>query len=497
MSRVFQIARGEKAAESKPTPPEKETTKRSGSNVFAIARESALKEKDTEVKREPEAITDDVATEQTAEGPPQEQPGVMGKALQGAKEVGRHVARTAYDVASTAAGLPGDIMSVVNIPAGAITEAISGQPSLPYEKTYMGKVLPTSEQLRKGVPDMLKPETTGEELGSEFVQDLTSIFIPVGAGAKAAAGATKWGLQAAKRLGKSALIAGAGVGAREGAEALGAPKETAQYAKIGTLIMGIAVSANGLKGAEKLGSTLYKEMRNARPSDAKVAASGMLNEAKKLRANITKGGKAPSGTKALQQVDDLIEHVSKNKGYASVDELEAFARKTNELKSGLYEEFGTDKAGQKTAKMWLDSVSKTVSNGLEEYGKTNKPYDQLRKQANEVHGAIYSSKRTSEWIRRNATNLSKGGAAGVVGGAIVGAMAAPAAIVPVAAGLGLGAAAIKGGELIARLIKSPRLREYYLGVLEGATKESAPVVSKNLRAIERAVEEDPDSLLGE
>ncbi len=453
------------------------------SNVFKIAQERSAPIQ--EFARSEKAIFR-LAREKQSDRSQSEEESSFKKGL-------RHTARTGFDVASTVAGAPGEALNLINeYVAEPIVSSISGKKGLPYEETPLGKVLPTSKKLRENIPEYLKPKTEKEQLGSELSQDITSLLIPLPGGkSKAALQGASWLKKAGTRLGKAAGLGTSGVLAKETAEELGVDPDTAQYAKLGTVLLGSLATENGLKGAEKFKNSLYKQMEKSRPSSATVNASNVLKQAEGLRSSLKKGGKAPSMTRALEKTEELIEHIQENKGKASVEELESFARKGNELRSALYDEFILDKAGRKSAKRNLDQFTKVVNQGLEEYGKTNPKYEKLRSMANEAHGAIESSRGVSRWFEKNATNLAKGG----VPGAIATAIWSPSSLIPATATALAGAGIVKGSELTARIIKSPVLRDYYLNVLDGALRNDLVFVNHNLERLSKKIDQDPELLL--
>ena len=75
----------------------------------------------------------------------------------------------ATELTSSFLGGIGDLLDFANeVAVRPITEKISGKESLPFKETPLGKILPTSERMHRGIEEFagekIKPETLGEEL---------------------------------------------------------------------------------------------------------------------------------------------------------------------------------------------------------------------------------------------------------------------------------------------------------------------------------------------
>src|SRR6266403_196647 len=123
----------------------------------------------------------------------------------------RGAARTASRVGEQIAGLPGDIFSLINdYIAAPLSERITGQPSVEYEKTHLGKILPPTEKHRKATTKAfgkyIEPQNDVEKFIDNIFTDATSLAVPGLKGAKLGSKALK-----ALAISTAANTVGAGV----------------------------------------------------------------------------------------------------------------------------------------------------------------------------------------------------------------------------------------------------------------------------------------------
>ena len=99
------------------------------------------------------------------------------------KSIVRQPARTAANLTTRAIGLPGDILSLVNdLVAAPLSSAVTGQEKIPYEKTWIGKAIPTTEQHRQNLQsatgEFLKPQNDVEKFVDDVLEDTALLFVP-------------------------------------------------------------------------------------------------------------------------------------------------------------------------------------------------------------------------------------------------------------------------------------------------------------------------------
>lgn len=333
------------------------------------------------------------------------------------------------------------------------------------------KLFPKSEDIRENVTKKLfgktlEPKNQWEAKADEFISDFAALAIPLP------------GSQF--KLLKPGLLAAGGNIASDVVGKMGGSEKEQTYAKLGTILAGSLINPGS---AKRLSSDLYSQARKARPADAKVSAQKLVRHSDDLEKQLLKGDpSASSKKKTLSLIKDIKSKV-KN-GEIDVEELEQFKRDINEARSGLFDEFKTDKVGRKSAKHHLDTVSKFVDNSLTEYGKKNPEWKAFYRPANEVHGAIAQSKRVRNSISRHSKMLGFPTLLAELGLFHVGGL-------PTAAATTAGAAAAFGtGELVARVMKSPTLRKHYMNLINAALKDDAVVMRENLKKLDEELKKN-------
>jgi hypothetical protein len=337
------------------------------------------------------------------------------------------------------------------------------------------KLFPKSEQIRDINKQLfgkkIEPKNEWEAKADELVSDFAALSIPLP------------GSQF--KLLKPALLALGGNLAKEGIAQVGGTEKQQTYAKLGTILAGSMINP---QAAKKLSSSLYEKARNARPLDAKINASKLYDASEKFEKQLLKGDpNAGSKKKSLDLIKDIQKKIKNDE--IDIEELEQFKRDINEARSGLYENFKTDKVGRKSAKRNLDEVSKFIDNSLREYGKINPQWESFYRPANEVHGAIAQSHKARNFIGYWSKKLGMhyllpligfghGGVAGLGSTLGVGA---------------IGGAGLLGAELGAQLFKSPTLRKHYTNLINSALKEDAIAVKENLKKINKEVKKEDQS----
>ena len=388
----------------------------------------------------------------------------------------RHVARTGSRIAETIAGLPSDIMNLPIKAGRAIAEKITGKKSEEFDDAYKfakavfpGANLPGSEELKQQAIGLSKgylaPQSKGEEISDEFASDFASLAIPV-----------KGKVPFLKSIGKALGVSAFATGAAETAEALGAEEGGKGATKMGAMFLG---SVFNPKGASKYVSDLYSEAKNLLPEGARAPAKNLSKELSSLSKELSKGGSAASKTKAIQKIGEINGKISK--GTVPVDELTEFKKSINEARSGLYEEFKSDKAGRKAAKRNLDAVSKTIDSSLNEYGAMHPEWNKVYQDANQGYAAIAQSKKVSTNIARTIKQNPH-----IASGTLI----ADLFLVPkiaTAAGVAGGISAVKSVELMSRIAKSPVLRKYYSQAINAAIKEDSAALARNLGKLDEEV----------
>ncbi len=378
------------------------------------------------------------------------------------REIERNVAQGTSRMGEAVLGAPGDILSMIkgfvgDLPIGGL----------------IGEHLPTSGKLRevseKATGGYTKPKSEFEEKGGEILQDIASMALP---------GAGQYSFL--RNIG----IPLAGAAAKEFA---------GDSAKMG-LMVGLDLIAHRQGGAKKFAGNLFNESEKLIPEGAALKSSKFQSSINNLEKTLESGGTAPSTEKALKKVGELQEKMKS--GQIEIKELIDFRKKINEIKESLggYDPQMPTKI-RKKAIANLDKVKDEVISGLNEYGtKTNPKFLELNKAANEAWGAYESSNKVADFIGKTMKNsiknpglktilgLGGGGYGLITHGAAAGKLAAVGAL-PAAAGY-------EGYKILHQVLKSPTLRKYYGEVLKGAASGNAAQVSRNVKALDQAMDKE-------
>lgn len=239
------------------------------------------------------------------------------------------------------------------------------------------------------------------------------------------------------------------------------------------------------KGAQKYVSGLYKKAETFLPEGAEVNARDLKKGVNSFISNLKQGGTALSKAPAMTKAKEISSKI--HGGKIDVKEMTGFKKTINEARSGLYAEHALDKKGKRTAKRYLDEVSSLIDKTLSEYGKENPKWYEPYKAANEGFGAIENSKRVSNWIGRIIKEHPHA-SGGALAGTLIGHLLTPKTALATIGGAGL----IKGGELVARIVKSPTLRKYYKELIKSAINENTAPFLNNLRKLSKAFESKKD-----
>jgi hypothetical protein len=264
---------------------------------------------------------------------------------------------------------------------------------------------------------------------------------------------------------------------------MGGTEKEKTYAKLGTILVGSLINPGS---ADKLKNQLYSQAREKIPSGATISSTSLENSINQIENALKRGGIAGSDKEALQKIADIRGEMQG--AQIPVESLERLKVKINESKAGIYKQLEGNKPGIKSAKRNLDMVGKTVDDALRLYGKQNPEWEALYRPANEVHGAIEQSKRVRRVIERSAKKYGHHAVLPLLGiGHVAG---AGATLTGLAASAGVGAAAVGGGEIIARMAKSPTIRKHYMNLITSAIKEDAVAIEENLKKLEKELRKE-------
>lgn len=377
------------------------------------------------------------------------------------KESARFGARTASNILTRAAGLPGDIATI-----------------LP-EKSFLGqaakKTLPTTEQHRKnlefGFGEYLKPQNEIEKFVDNVVEDASMLFQPQRfaiQGAKIASPLMK----GIKSLGKSlgANLIGTV------AEQLSSNEKVGAGAKLGSLFL---LSMMDKPKATTIINDLYKQAESSLPEGAKISAVPLNRELVSLEKKITKGRPVENLSASEKFVHEQIEKIKNltKTGEAEVNQLWAQKKSLNEELAGK-KLFEMGHKERKSVRSLAKPLVGYINNALEQYGKKNSGFLKSLKDADIAHGAIAQSNLLANFLEKHISfNPLTTGLLHMFG-------------VPLAKSVGTVVFPYHLGKLAYRITKSPVLRKLYDQAMIAAIKEDASVFNKELAKLDEKLQED-------
>jgi len=404
-----------------------------------------------------ELLEDEIST--------QEQPSFLS-------EVGRQTGRTTLRAAETAAGLPGDILSLINdYISGPLTSKITGKETIPYEELGIAKALPTSQQLRKGhekqFGEKIKPENKIEELGDELIETVTSIFSP-GAAIKRGAGLLK-GLGSATLKGIGAITA------KEVVKNLTADEKKGSYAKLGALTL---LSFIDKKGAAKAIGEGYEPLSQRVTQLNPVNANFLENNLNSLKSKMLKGTQAPSEKFIIDEVDAVLQKIKNGK--ISPEELWASKRSLNEKMTNLL--FSTpEKAAQQRARKLSQVISHDLDDTLALTKSQDPKFFKDLKAWNHAYKTVADSNFIARWAEKNINLAGVSPHVAMLYG------------IPIAKTVGAAAIPYTTGKIVYRIMKDPKLAKHYMGSLAAATAEDASTFNKELRILDKEIKKKEKS----
>lgn len=378
-------------------------------------------------------------------------------------ELLRHGARTGMRAAEQVAGFPGDILSLINEQISRrIVGGITGKETHPYEELGISKILPTSEQLRKGDiaqgGKILEPQNKVEQFIDDVTSDATSLFLP----GKKISGVGK---QAAHAVTKAV---GANI-AKETVKDLTADEKKGEYAKLGALTL---LSFIDKKGAAKAISEGYGPLQDKVAKLNPVSAVKLENNLNNLKSKMQKGSLAPSEKFIVDEVDAVLSKVKNSN--ITPEELWALKRSLNEKLSKILYEF-PQKSTQQRARKLASVISKELDDALALTAKQDPKFYKNLKSWNRAYATMADSNLVSKWIEKNLKyNPLSSGLLHLFGGPI-GSITA-GAILP-----------YQVGKILYRL-KSPQLLKHYSRSLSAAIGQDAIIFNRELKILDKEIQ---------
>ncbi len=399
----------------------------------------------------------------------------QNSALSLGQESLRHGARTASNIGTRAVGLPGDVFSLINqFIAKPAAKAITGQEGVPYEDTFLGKALPTTETHRRGLEqlsgDYLNPKNKIEKFTDDVLEDTALLFSP--------SGLARAGMKGGKVLKSLFKSIGANV-AGESAKQISGSEGAGDVTKLGSLLF---LSLLDQPSAAKQIGKLYQNAEKNLPQGASTNAAGLSKNLDQLERAVTKGRPATNLSPPEKFVLDQVNKVKNLVTDGKIDIEQAWAQKRslNQELASLYKEV-PGKKEQKTVKNLSKQLNGYINQSIRDYGKRNPEFYKPYKEAEEAFGTLAQSNFVSRWVDKNVVQSPVTiGLMHMVGGNIGGlASGTVGSILP-----------YQAAKLGYRIAKSPTLAKIYGNTLKSAVKEDAKSFNKYLKELDAGLQKE-------
>ncbi len=374
-------------------------------------------------------------------------------------------------------GFVGNILKPINDYAvGPLTSSITGNPSVPYEETHLGKAIPTTATHKKNLQEgihYLKPKNKVEKFASDLGTDAAELYLP-GKALKAG----QYALSPLKSLGIS--IVGNGLG--EATTQYTGDQSKGDLVKNGSML---ALSLFSKPKAEAIAGQEYAKAQKLLPATATEKATKLETKLNDLKNTVLKG-RQPGDLSAsekftLDEADKVLRQI-KN-GEVNIDTLVAAKRSLNEnLQKFIFET--PDKTAKAGARKLASSIVGDIKDTLEDYGKTNPEWLKLQKGADQAFGSIQQSNRISRYLEPFLKGRPEG-IAHILGGAAT--LGANLISGPLAVGSFAG---YQGVKLLQRVWQSPVLRRHYGQVISAAAKENPKLLQNALDVFQNDIQKD-------
>ena len=367
--------------------------------------------------------------------------------------------------AETVAGLPGDVVDSIK----AMASFLPGVAPDPEKATFVQRAgqsllgaLPRSSELRavsaEHYPE-LEPESEIEEVQDQFVEDFTTLLVPLG-------GQT---VSVAKALGLSAL---GNLGA-EVAKSFDVGEGGQDAAKLGLMMFG-GMFGKG-RGINKYISDLYKKSDKLAKLVPEVRYS--KNIFKNIESNLSKGSVTPGKASTYKLIDDMKGKISN--GVMGIEDALEFDRNINNAYGMAYND--------KEARRYLSQLKSAHSRAMDGYVKDNPSFGEPWKEAKLAFSGMKSSQAAQDFIKKNSNLRDLSHSMAILGMADY---VTPGGKLLKLGTAGAGLAAVYSAEVAKRFAKNPALRRYYQNVMKASLSENTSMLARNLKGLERAAKKE-------
>lgn len=393
-----------------------------------------------------------------------------------AEDIARVPLQAGIGALSAAPGWVGNTFEGINdLIAAPITKAITGK-SVPYEETYLGKALPTTQTHRKNIDEAipyLKPKNRIEKFANDVAGDTVELFSP---GKVFKMG--KYALSPLLSLGISLF----GNTTGEGIYQWTGDQSKADMVKSASMIMASLINP---MTANQVKNDLYNQANSLLPSGAKVNANNLNSSLTNLESQVLKNRSynqlAPSERFVVDEVNKIRQ--STQSGNVDVDTLVAMKRSLNETLSQFVFDV-KDPNAKIRAKSLAKNLIGYLKDTLSDYGKSNPKWWEIQQAADKANGAIAKS----NFVSRILEKFMKGRPEGMAHLFGIGIPAGVSFFSPIGGGVtALGYQAAKIGT---RIAKSPELAKHYAKVTAAALAENPKIIHKELDEMEKELKKE-------
>jgi hypothetical protein len=325
--------------------------------------------------------------------------------------------------------------------------------------------------------DITRPKDPFQKALSETAETFTDLYLG-GAKGKVASGF--------KAPGSRTFIRklGTAIGAQIPKEVLKAydfDESTQELTKLGTLftLSTVLPAAFGERSIKNVYNDLYKKRDQAIPAQSVTNTQNLQNRLDSIKKELT-GIQTPSTQPVLKAINELEGQIKD--GFIETDKLVDSMRRINELRGDLYKLDVTKNTRQALRRNYA-KLYNSIDGTFTQWAEQNSPQAlRFHKEANEIFGAFNQSRKVSNFVSKNANKISLGSGIGLLFEA--GQLGLPAAGATALSGAAA-FSGIKAFEVLDRIYRSPRLRQYYLDVVKYSLQEDAPKMIREMRKLDK------------
>ena len=416
-------------------------------------------------------------TDDTAHITPREKGvGALKNIGKGAESIAHQQLSAAAEVPAQILGYPGNLFNFINtIAAKPITEFILDKPGLEYKETYLGKVFPTSSEVRQSFEQAmpyLKPSNEYEKFTNNLYGTATQFLLP---GGQAQVGLTR-AHPAIRSLIKSLGVEIAGTGT----EKLTGSKEKGDIARMGSMfLLGMA----DRPGANRYLGEIYNRATNAlqQAGNPTFDAARITQRLTNLRTRLSQGTRAPSEQAVINEIDRILEHVQQ--GRMPVQNAWSSLRSLNENRLAAQRSIA-GRTNRLRARNLFNEVGSALHDELNNYGRINPDFGTPFQEAQTGTRTLHQSNLIQQTVENlTGFEVNHPGIMHLFGSGI-GATAAAAKHSVVTAPNIIGLAAYQASKILFRMARSPALRRYYTNAIRAGIQENIPQMAKEIQKMD-------------